>query len=254
MVKRKTKAVTVLSAAICLTLGMSMSSAAADGWNQEGDKWIYLDREGNRVTQEWKKDNGESYYLDENGVMAVSRIVEDGDEDIYYVDASGRRVKNQWISMANDDGVKVNDEQVTVLYYYFGDNGKACRADGGKEWQEKTIEGKRYFFDSEGLMGSGWIEIDDKIYYCGEQNDGSAATGWKYLEPKEDTTVDHDYESYEWYHFTSSGRLQKAAPGGTITVSIDNGKYTLDENGVWLPGDGKADAAKAEMLAEMQGR
>ena len=48
------------------------------------------------------------------------------------------------------------------------------------------INGKKYFFDDEGRMMSGWLTDDGNIYYLGEENEGWAYTGWQYLEPDED--------------------------------------------------------------------
>lgn len=60
--------------------------------------------------------------------MATSQIVDD-DDNTYYVNEYGVRAKNQWISVENEDDADVNGEEVDTLWYYFGDNGKAYKAD-----------------------------------------------------------------------------------------------------------------------------
>ena len=73
----------------------------------------------------------------------------------------GVRAKNQWISVENEDDVDVNDETPDTLWYYFGDNGKAYKADDNnfKKKDCPDATGTRtYFFDSEGHMVSGWVE------------------------------------------------------------------------------------------------
>ena len=66
--RKQTKLVAVLSAAALLAIGASMTSfAATPHWDQEDGEWVYLDRNGERVTDEWKKSNGQWYYLDEDG-------------------------------------------------------------------------------------------------------------------------------------------------------------------------------------------
>ena len=60
--RKQTKLVAVLSAAALFAIGASMTSFAA-GWAQEDGSWVYLDRDGDRVTEEWKK-SGSNYYLD----------------------------------------------------------------------------------------------------------------------------------------------------------------------------------------------
>ena len=158
--RKQTKLVAVLSAASLLAIGASMTSFAK-GWTEENGEWVYLDSDGERVTQEWKKSGSNYYWLDENGVMATSQIVDD-DDNTYYVNEYGVRAKNQWISVENEDDADVNGEEVDTLWYYFGDNGKAYKAsDNSTNTKFKTIDGKRYAFDEDGKMLYGWVNEDD---------------------------------------------------------------------------------------------
>ena len=68
--RKQTKLVAVLSAASLLAIGASMTSFAK-GWTEENGECVYLDSDGERVTQEWKKSGSNYYWLDENGVMAT---------------------------------------------------------------------------------------------------------------------------------------------------------------------------------------
>ena len=54
---------------------------------------------------------------------------QNSDDNTYYVNEYGVRAKNQWISVENEDDADVNGEEVDTLWYYFGDNGKAYKAD-----------------------------------------------------------------------------------------------------------------------------
>ena len=101
--RKQTKLVAVLSAAALMAIGASATAFADTArWDQQDGEWVYLDRNGDRVTDEWKKSNGYWYYLDEDGYMAKDRVIED-DDDKYYVDSNGVRVTNAWVSMDNDD-------------------------------------------------------------------------------------------------------------------------------------------------------
>ena len=82
--RKQTKLVAVLSAASLLAIGASMTSFAK-GWTEENGEWVYLDSDGERVTQEWKKSGSNYYWLDENGVMATNQIVDTDGDDVYYV-------------------------------------------------------------------------------------------------------------------------------------------------------------------------
>ena len=65
--KKKNFCVAVLSASAVLALGASFSSFAA--WKAVNSEWVYTDNNGNNVTSAWRTDNGESYYLGDDGYM-----------------------------------------------------------------------------------------------------------------------------------------------------------------------------------------
>ena len=225
--RKQTKLVAVLSAASLLAIGASMTSFAK-GWTEENGEWVYLDSDGERVSQEWKKSGSNYYWLDENGVMATSQIVDD-DDNTYYVNEYGVRAKNQWISVENEDDADVNGEEVDTLWYYFGDNGKAYKADTDnlkKKTCPDATGSRTYFFDSEGHMVSGWVDYENDTYYCGTENEGWAYTGWQYLEPDDDLNSS-DYDDQEWFNFKSSGKARKNA-----TWYSKGRYYTFDDNGV----------------------
>lgn len=135
---------------------------------------------------------------------------------------AGVGAKNQWIPVENEDDVDVNGETPDTLWYYFGDNGKAYKADS-TDLKKKTCPdstgSRTYFFDSEGHMASGWVEDKDGYtYYCGTENEGWAYTGWQYLEPSDDM-VSEVYDDQEWFNFKSSGKAR------TSTTWYSKGKY-----------------------------
>ncbi len=56
IMRKQTKLVAVLSAAALFAIGASMTSFAATAhWEQEGEDWVYLDKDGDKVTDTWKK-------------------------------------------------------------------------------------------------------------------------------------------------------------------------------------------------------
>ena len=121
--RKQTKLAAVLTASALFALGASMS-AFASGWEMEDGSWVYLDNDGDRVTEDWKKSGSNYYWLDEDGYMATDTLVED-DDDYYYVDANGVRVTNRWVSVPNEDDDEVDGKEVDVLWYYMGSSGKA---------------------------------------------------------------------------------------------------------------------------------
>ena len=240
--RKQTKLVAVLSAAALLAIGASMTSFAKAGWALDGDEWVWLDGNGDRVTNEWKKSaDGNYYWLDEDGLIAENQIIEDDDE-IYYVNEYGVRVRGAWQSVPNEDDLEVNGITPDELWYYFGANGRATRktdTDNKYDYKKTSVEWSQgtdtFFFDSEGHMVTGWIEHDKDIYYCTEY--GNAVKGWQELEPDDDMVNSHsgDYEDTERFNFKDSGKLRKADEGkGTVTWYSNGQYYAFDENGVLL--------------------
>ncbi len=206
--RKQTKLVAVLSAAALLAIGASMTSFAANNWVQEGEDWVYLNKDGEREVNVWRRSNDNYYYLNEDGIMARDTLVEDTTVDaIYYVDENGVRLTNVWKSVPNDDDDQVGDIIPDLIYYYFGAAGKAYRADANEK-VVKEINGKYYMFDEEGRMLSGWQEANGEYYYLGNENEGWAYTEWAYLEP-DNNIVQEDYDDLKWFYFLSNGKAVK---------------------------------------------
>ena len=208
-----------------------MTAMAATGWVEDNGVWQYLDRDGDPVTEEWKKSGSNFYWLDENGEMATDALVDDDGDSKYYVDQSGARVINGWRQVDNEDAWTNgdNDEEPESVWYYFGSTGKA-------QTGKKTINGKVYIFDDGGEMFYSWREHGGKTYYLGEDNEGWAQTGWQYLELKDE--YESEYENDEgWFHFKSNGEMRQSSEAGkTVRAYINGAYYGFDENGVMVDG------------------
>ena len=252
--KLNKKTFMIAGAAAMLTTGAAIPSfAATSGWATEGDSWCYLDAQGNKVTNVWKKgaDNLQRY-LNGNGEMAVNTWV----DNTYYVDIYGVRVTNRWIYTEAGTDNAPNSEGG---WYYLDAAGKAV-SDG---W--KTINNKKYYFDSDGTMQYGWYTDGSDTYYLGDENNGAAATGWLCLDfDKDNVPSDGDVSEQEtigsdtakWFYFLSNGKAVKAdndtytskTIGGkkyyfdpetaimykNCTIKINGKSYTFDANGVYI--------------------
>ena len=257
--RKQTKLVAVLSAAALLAIGASMTSYAAGGWVAEGDNdWVYLDSDGERVTNEWKRSGDNYYYLDEDGLMAKNALIHDDDADaIYYVNENGTKVMNDWVCIENTEDEQPGDMEETpsVLYYHFGSSGKADRASDGTAKKVKNIDGKYYVFDEEGRMLSGWqmvhVDGEEEYYYLGTETEGWAYTGWQKLEPSE-KLVGREYDELKWFYFGSNGRAYKDE-----TKYINGKYYTFGEFGVmaddWYDVDAPQAASGAIAYAATNG-
>ena len=244
--RKQTKVVAVASAAALLAIGASMTSFAATGWVEEDGTWYFYDNDGNRVEDTWKKSGDNWYWLDseEDGAMATEKIIED-DNDIYYVDANGVMVRNSWVKVVNEDQDE-DDDPAEYHYYYMQSNGKAYKAPDSSATRFRTIDGKRYAFDTDGIMLYGWVNesseregdesdwaTEDFVYYLGNWDDGAMKTGWQKLyvhDELEDDDMEH------WFNFKSNGkkRTNTDADQEYDEVSINGRKYGFDNRGVMV--------------------
>ena len=264
--RKQTKLVAVLSTAALLAMGASMTSFAATGWAEEEGTWVYYNKDGDRATDSWKKSGDNWYWLDDNGEMAVDMLVED-DDDYYFVDANGVMIRNQWVAIENEDAGE--DDEPDHYWYYFQANGKAYkRSDSATTISPKTINGKKYAFDTDGKMLYGWVnasfERDDEDdawktcdYYFGGEDDGAMVTGdFRLISITDDEADDAqpgddfwDEEQDRYFYFKASGKKQGEHEGKTI-----NGKkYGFDEYGRMIASWYSADLASKSVSPASMG-
>lgn len=203
-------------------------AAVKAGWTEEDGELRYRDSDGYYLTDSWKKRDGEWYYLNEEGCVSRSAMV-----DEYYVDETGKRISNQWISVANDEEWDENAPE--TYWYYFGKDGKSVVS----KWQ--SVDGRWYYFNEDGHMQTGKLELDGYTYYLGNEKDGVMKTGWIQLENESD---DPD-EELVWHFFDNNGRM--------VMNQVDrkiNGNYYTFENGILQTGWYKLPAQDAETTTE----
>lgn len=241
--RKQTKIAALISAAAVLSVVGAMTAFAATGWQQENGTWVYYNRNEEKVTETWQKSGDYWFYLDDNGEMATDSLIDDND-DTYYVDVNGVMVTNRWVAVDNENAGEENEPN--QWWYYFGANGKAYkRSDSATgDVSLKTINGKKYTFDTDGKMQYGWVKDgetqhdenawQDSEYYFGDENDGSMAEGWREIAIVDDQAADlqpgdnyWDQDQTRWFYFKASGKKEKNQTGKTI-----NGrKYGFDEYG-----------------------
>lgn len=178
------------------------------GWVQSGDKWLYYDASGNKVT-DWIYYKNQWYYLDNNGTMQTGWIKDRG--TWYFLDNSGA-MKTGWIK---DNGT-----------WYFLDNSGAMKIGWIKN-------GKWYFLDSSGAMKTGWIKDKGTWYFL--DSSGAMKTGWIYtnsvwyfLNNSGAMKTGWIKENGKWYFLDNSGAMK------TGWVTINNKKYYMNQSGVWI--------------------
>ncbi len=233
--KKATKLMAVLSAAAVMTAvtpsllnGPATVLAASSGWVDENGTLRYYDSDGDYVTEAWKKKDSDWYYLNDEGEIATDEMI-----DEYYVDETGKKVSNHWLSVENED---IDDpDSPAELWYYFGKDGRYIRS----KWQ--SINDKWYYFNDEGIMLTGLQTINDAIYYLGD--DGVRRTGWIQLAEDSDEPTD----ASSWRYFEKNGKMVE----NEIDKKI-NGNYYTFVDGIMQTGWYKvpADSAQASETGE----
>ena len=230
--RKQTKLVAVLSAAALLAMGASMTSFAAGWQKDDAGVWHYYDSDDNQVTDEWKKDGGKWFYLNEDGDMETDAWVDDD----YYVGEDGAMLVNQWVKVADDDDSSDPDDD-GENWYYFNNKGKKVTDD------KKKINGKTYYFNTDGEMRYGWFEDNGDWYYLGTEDEGWRTDAkWLWLEEPNEDDEDNDSmpshdddcslcDSEGWYYFQNDG---KAYRDNSKKKKINGKYYYFNEHGQML--------------------
>lgn len=155
------------------------------------DGWYYLKKDGKKAVEDdgWQKIGDGSYLFDADGKMKTGW--QQWKDSVYYLDADGRRVTG-WrylkLNFTEEDQFMHEDTgSEEEGWFWFSSTGVCCREKSGK-----TINGKKYCFDKNGRMMSGWVldgawetdtgsgsdaKISSYTYY-GTSENGARVNGW----------------------------------------------------------------------------
>ena len=252
--KRQIQSIKVLTAAALLSVGMSMSAFAAEGWAEENGGWAYYDAEGKRVANQLLELDGDYYYIGEDGLMVssqwVSIVNENIDpEELLYDD-------EYWVNSPYEEEHQLDNykEEPKRYWYYFQENGKAYKKSGSSSSATRTkeIDGKKYAFDDEGRMLYGWVADGERVtgedawrdgeYYFGDEDDGALKTGWQKIkilvdDEEEDELLADDGVWEEgiqdrWFYFSETGKKTKAKQNDDMKkLTLHGQKYGFDQYG-----------------------
>jgi glucan-binding YG repeat protein len=211
---KKIKLALLTFALTALTSMTAFAASSNEGWVNKDGIWSYLDKDGDAVESVWKTnvDGTLYFYLDENGEMATSSLIEDGDY-LYYVNADGVQERNHWELIEDDEEAR---------WYYFDSKGRAVKS------CKKVIDGKTYYFDEDGKMLYGWVSVGTDSnaamvdnYLTGDIYLGDNMTGWRRENQwfKETDLEDISDLEYIWFYFKSNG--QKETENRTRIDGVD---------------------------------
>jgi len=232
----------ILVATALLALGASFTSMAAaktGTWVLEDDGWYCYDKEGEAYEDEFCLSYGKEYYVGDDGVMVANEWV-DYDEATYYVGSDGSKTVNDWRLLVPEDA----DEDEDAEWFYFDGKGKMVVS------KKKVIDGKTYYFADNGVMLTGWVNVEDfteatttaGAVWC-DENGARVSKEWvKTWEPGTEIE-DAEEDDQNWYWIKSTGAVQTGR-----NLDINGETYFFDGEGVMLSGWVAFDGTNYESL------
>ena len=191
--------------------------------------------------------NGKKYGFDDDGKMLFG-YVEDNSYNIINDDEDPILNATYYFG-TNEDGARhsgwlqytdaLTDKDDDYYWFYFNtSNGKKVTA------QTKNINGKKYSFDTQGVMNFKWAKssydsVKDQTLtsWYGKLEDGALAKNqWIWNKPYSDaqlpsTLADVSDETERWFRTDASGNLVKGQ-----TKKVNSKWYAFDEDGVMRTG------------------
>lgn len=208
-------------------------SAVKNGWVQENKRWYYY--ENGVPKKDWFKWDGNWYYLNSDGSMAIGWKLVRG--SWYYLNYGGvmqtgwQKIDNKWYYL-NSGGVMVTGLQNIGNSTYYFEKGGVMQTGWVEDSNSTQYNRLCRYFDGSGAMKTGWLQWDGNWYYLG--SDGyMLTTGLEvdantvYLFRDNGTMVTGWYErGGSWFYCYSSGILARN--------TVIDGKYHIDNTGRWV--------------------
>ena len=149
------------------------SGAMAEGWASVGGTWYYLQPGNGAMQTGWVKDGTTWYYMNSSGAMLTGWQLING--SWYYLYGNGKMAEDTWIGSCyvNPSGAWIPDA-VQSQWIRSDDRWWYRHSDGSytvNGWE--TINQKKYHFDKNGWMQTGWQKVDGSWYYLGPVGDGA---------------------------------------------------------------------------------
>ncbi|EIF6296494.1 cell wall-binding protein [Clostridium perfringens] len=229
------------------------------GWAKLNDDWFYFNDDSSLKTK-WQTIGGKTYYFNETtGAMATGQRKINYDGEIYCFTSDGSLLKGKgWFSKydeynnyrkvwcyIDENGVlKTGYQTINGKDYYFDYDGKMVT--GVVNIGGVIGEPNFYCFDNNGALfkKEGWKKINENWYYLNE--DGSLVNGWKnsgsdwyYLNYHHGMVsgptkvIDNKKLDYDVYYFEEDGRLTNR----TGWINHINGEFS---DWYYLENGGKA--------------
>lgn len=191
---------------------------ALTGMKKVGKYTYYFDSKGAMVTKKWIRKKGASYYFGSDGKMTKNSWV-----GKRYVGDDGKRIKD-YVDETKDSSSKTGWVGYGRLWKYY--------RNGNMQTGWRSINKKKYFFQSSGFMKVGWYNDGREYYFLNTTYDrahiGVMCTGFMRIDGKV-------YYFYTKKVKDSAGNVHPVgsmARNIKIKYSTNNKYYTFDSKGV----------------------
>ena len=226
-----------------------ITSTSQKGWlilNEENARKIYVNASGS-ILKGWQTIDGQRYYFDSNG-FAVKDWFQIGTY-LYYADSNGIVAKGAkkigeniycfhptsyyrltgWQTVNGKRYyIEESGEALVNRWYQEGDYWYHAGDDGAMAKDLVTIDGKKYYFDSNYHLVTGWKKIGDTLYFFDSVSEQPEACYAK-AETK---------EAGKWIGFEDGRKSYINAKYQVLTgwQNIDGKRYYFDTNGIMQKG------------------
>lgn len=136
----------------------------AKDWFKVEDSWYFFNEDGSMAISMWKKNKEKWHYLKEDGKSAIEWFAVDG-KWYYFKDPTAElqtgwfRADGSWYCTNLDGSMKIGWAEASDGWCYLDDNtGKMKK----NEWA--TVDGNKYYFNVNGIMVTGSRYINGKKY------------------------------------------------------------------------------------------
>ena len=195
-------------------------------WKNTSSGWTYRGSDGSIVKNEFIDDNGNTYYLNANGIMLTG----------------WQKINRRWYCFASSGKMYIGWQKLGGKNYYFDPRNGVMKtgwfkADGSWHYADKTgavqkgwkyIGGKWYYLDSNMVMKTGLLKLGSKTYLL-KENGAMGVNEWVRADGK-------------WYYANSKGLMTVG------WVKYRNKWYYLKANGVMVTGIQKLSSTKTYLF------
>lgn len=196
----------ILTSIFTISSGMS---AFAGEWRQAENKWWYDNGNGTWPSNTWQWVDGKCYYFDSQGYMLFNTVTPDG----YTVNELGQWTINGIVQ--TQQGAATQESQNTQLGWQKDTASGQWRyriKEGYVTSQWRKIDGKKYFFDDNSSMVTGFWEINGSQYYF--LPDGALQTktflqdGIYYVVDRDTGAITDEVDQSEWRQYKKDNNIK----------------------------------------------